>query len=170
MKAAEVDRLLVPYDAVTGLSMVLGKGKSAIPVTGWRVNYDYDLLSVYAGEDTVEIDTAYITSVRHYRNKKVIVIKNSNELMDIALYYEKFKVAVAEWSGSWPCLCAGWWRLTVNGVDCTNKIPYQKRNKPMDTYGTYSRWFFGDHWDEQWEEYEEGLEADEWIRMSPMRE
>lgn len=43
MKAADVDRLLVPSDAVTGLSMVFGKGKSAIPVTGWRVNYDYEL-------------------------------------------------------------------------------------------------------------------------------
>lgn len=163
MDAANVDRLLIPSDALVGPSMVVGKGQSAIPVNGWRVSYDYGILTIYAGDDTVEMSVDFISGVRHYRNKKAIVIRNNNPLFDITLYYEKFKVVVAEWSGSWPCLCSGWWRLTVNGIDCTHKIPYQKRNKPMDTYGTYSRWFFGDHWDEQWEEYKDGLKADEWI-------
>jgi len=70
----------------------------------------------------------------------------------------------AIWSGSYPCLCHGNWSLVIDGKDCTEKIPEKKRDEPMDTFGTYSRWSFSPSWSEEWEDYQDGLGEDEWIR------
>lgn len=70
----------------------------------------------------------------------------------------------ASWSGSYPCLCHGRWTLTIDGKDCIEKIPEKMRDEPMNTFGTYSRWGFSPSWSEEWEEYEDGLREDEWIR------
>ena len=66
------------------------------------------------------------------------------------------------WTGSYPCLCSGEWRITINGIDWSNAIPVDKRYAPMDTAGTYQEWHFED-WEEVFEDYEDGLEFDEWI-------
>lgn len=75
-------------------------------------------------------------------------------------------MVVAEWTGEYPCLCCGEWRLTIGGVDWSNAIPIDKRYSHMNTAGTYQEWHFED-WQEVFEDYEDGLEFDEWIAENP---
>lgn len=67
-----------------------------------------------------------------------------------------------EWTGSYPCKCIGEWKLEIDGKDFSDKIPEELRDCPMDTFGTYQRWHFVD-WIEEFEDYQDGLECDEWI-------
>ena len=53
-------------------------------------------------------------------------------------------MVVAEWTGRFPCLCSGEWRLTIGGVDWSNAIPIDKRYSHMNTAGTYQEWHFED--------------------------
>ena len=69
----------------------------------------------------------------------------------------------AKWSGRGFALCIGKWTLKVNGEDVTNKIPEDLRKSDMNTFGTYKRWFFNENWIEEWEDYEDGLDCEEWI-------
>ena len=71
-------------------------------------------------------------------------------------------MVVAEWTGKYPCLCYGEWRLTIDGVDWSNAIPTDKRSSHMNTAGTYQEWWFED-WNETFGSYEDGLEFEEWI-------
>lgn len=71
-------------------------------------------------------------------------------------------MVVAEWTGSYPCLCSGEWRLTIGGVDWSNAIPIDKRYSHMNTAGIYRAWHF-ENWLEVFDSYESGLEFDEWI-------
>lgn len=71
-----------------------------------------------------------------------------------------FKV---EWTGSYPCLCHGEWKIYKNGRDVSECIPQEKRGEPMNTYNEYSRWYFTDDWDEETEYYYDGLEVEDWI-------
>lgn len=73
---------------------------------------------------------------------------------------KKFK---AEWTGSYPKLCSGVWKLYVNGKDESDLIPEDLRNYPMDTAGMYQIWHF-ENWQEVFEGYEDGLECDDWIK------
>lgn len=75
-------------------------------------------------------------------------------------------MVVAEWTGSYPCLCSGEWRLTIGGVDWSNAIPIDKRYSHMNTAGIYQSWHFED-WAEVFDDYEDGLEFDEWIAENP---
>ena len=68
----------------------------------------------------------------------------------------------AKWSGSYPCLCYGNWTLIIDGIDVSNKIPEDLQNSSMNTYGTYQSWHFED-WLEVFENYEDGLDEEEWI-------
>ncbi len=76
--------------------------------------------------------------------------------------YKREKV-FANWSGSYPCLCSGQWTLIVNGKNVSSKIPESLRISSMNTYKTYETWRFGEHYDEIWEDYEDGLKCDKWI-------
>lgn len=69
----------------------------------------------------------------------------------------------AYWSGRYPCLCYGTWRLIVDGEDVSDMIPEDLRDKPMNTFGTYSTWYFND-WVEEFDSYEDGLTCEDWIR------
>lgn len=73
---------------------------------------------------------------------------------------------VANWSGNYPCLCIGTWTLTIDGKDYTNHIPREIVNEPMYTFGTYSKWYFGDEWLEEFEDYEDGLPLVDWIAVN----
>ena len=48
----------------------------------------------------------------------------------------------------------------------SDKIPYYVKNTPMYTKGIYSEWriAFGTDKEEIWEDYESGLECDDWIK------
>lgn len=69
----------------------------------------------------------------------------------------------AKWSGSYPCLCSGKWTLKVNGKDVSNKIPKVLRNSSMNTIGNYQSWHFEEDYMEVFEDYDDGLECEEWI-------
>lgn len=69
----------------------------------------------------------------------------------------------AEWTGSYPTLCLGVWKLYVDGKDKSNLIPEDLRDYPMYTAGMYQAWHFED-WQEVFENYEDGLECDDWIK------
>ena len=71
----------------------------------------------------------------------------------------------AYWSGSYPNLCSGRWRLEVNGVDVTCYIPPKLRNCPMETLGEYQSWHF-ENWNEVFESYVDGLSCNEWIEKN----
>ena len=75
-----------------------------------------------------------------------------------------FNNVTAKWSGSYPCLCYGEWALEINGKDYTDFIPKEKRTSSMNTFGVYESWHFTDDWDEEWEDYEDGLYFKEWIK------
>ena len=69
----------------------------------------------------------------------------------------------AEWTGGYPSLCSGVWKLYVDEKDNSNLIPKCLRNYPMDTSGVYQAWHLED-WEEMWESYEDGFECDDWIK------
>lgn len=69
----------------------------------------------------------------------------------------------ARWSGSYPTLCHGEWTLKIDGNDVSGLIPKELRHDEMNTYGTYETWYFDDDMMEVFEDYEDGLDCDEWI-------
>ena len=69
----------------------------------------------------------------------------------------------AKWSGSYPNLCSGKWTLFIDGKDMSDKIPKDLKNEPMNTYSTYSEWYFK-NWSETWDDYKDGLECEDWIK------
>lgn len=73
----------------------------------------------------------------------------------------------AIWTGGYPNLCSGEWKLIINGVDYTSAIPEEKRTQPMDTLGEYQRWSFDEDWSEDWEYYEDGLGFADWVKENP---
>lgn len=72
----------------------------------------------------------------------------------------------AEWTGKYPSLCCGHWKLFIDGKDVSNIIPSELRESPMDTEGIYSNWYFGEEWEEIWESYRDGKPVMEWIEQN----
>lgn len=64
----------------------------------------------------------------------------------------------AEWTGEYPALCFGEWNIVVNGIFLTGID-----SESFDTEGIYSSWYFED-WSEVFEDYEDGLPFDEWVK------
>lgn len=71
-------------------------------------------------------------------------------------------MVIAKWTGCFPTLCYGEWKLTVDGVDYSHLIPEDKRHSPMETYGVYQSWHF-ENWSEVFESYEDGLGFEDWL-------
>ena len=42
------------------------------------------------------------------------------------------------WTGRYPCLCSGEWKIKIDGQDMSHLIPEEMRCSPMNTYGLYS--------------------------------
>ena len=74
-------------------------------------------------------------------------------------------MVVTIWTGEYPNLCSGEWRLTIDGKDYSDKIPEELRTDCMDTEGTYNRWYFH-NWSEEWETYSDGLNFSEWEKQN----
>lgn len=66
------------------------------------------------------------------------------------------------WTGSYPCLCSGEWKIKIDGQDMSHLIPEEMRCSPMNTFGSYSSWHFDEDWCEQFEDYYDGLNFKEW--------
>lgn len=86
----------------------------------------------------------------------------------------EFKV---EWTGSYPSLCVGKWKLyrkyediLEDGSkdegydDISNLIPEELRHEPMDTLGVYSSWYFDSDYIEQFNDYTDGMNFKEWCK------
>jgi hypothetical protein len=73
-------------------------------------------------------------------------------------------MVVAEWSGAYPNLCAGRWKIIVNGKDVSDKIPDRLICNSMNTYGVYQAWHFNEYYMEEFEYYNDGLDRDDWIK------
>lgn len=67
-----------------------------------------------------------------------------------------------EWTGNWPCLCSGDWKLYKDGKLLDVDIPFQ--GEPAYTFGEYRTWYFV-NWSEEWDYYEDGLSCGEWTRQ-----
>ena len=70
------------------------------------------------------------------------------------------------WTGEYPNLCKGEWKLFIDGKDYSLMIPKELRYSPMNTYGTYQEWHFED-WEEVFESYEDGLMFSKWLAENP---
>lgn len=83
----------------------------------------------------------------------------------------------AEWTGSYPSLCIGEWKLyrkyeeiLEDGSkdegydDISNLIPEELRYEPMDTLEVYSSWYFDSDYIEQFNDYTDGLDFEEWCK------
>lgn len=68
-----------------------------------------------------------------------------------------------EWTGSYPSLCRGVWKLYVDRKDKSDLIPKALQRSPMYTAGVYKTWRL-ENWKDVWEGYEDGLECDDWIK------
>lgn len=77
-------------------------------------------------------------------------IKNNEQTYDVFV----------EWTGEYPCLCSGIWRILINGKALS--IPQSLSNEPMRTYGTYEELI--DYATEEFETYRDGFEYEEWIK------
>lgn len=67
----------------------------------------------------------------------------------------------AEWTGKYPCVCNGEWKLYKNEELVKTEIPFQ--GSSANTRNLYSKWHFGYNWNVEWEDYMDGLDEDEWI-------
>lgn len=72
-----------------------------------------------------------------------------------------FKV---EWTGSYPCLCFGKWIVKYKEQEL--ELPEEIASESMDTYGTYNKWYFTKGWSEVFEDYEDGLQFEEWYEQN----
>lgn len=70
----------------------------------------------------------------------------------------------AVWTGEFPRLCEGEWRLFIDGVEYSDSIPEERRYDPMYTFCTRLHWFFSDDYDEEWETVTNGKPEKEWIK------
>lgn len=67
----------------------------------------------------------------------------------------------AEWNGHAWCLCHGEWTIKIDGQKVD--LPEEVATENMNTFGTYSRWYFNSNWGEEWESYQDGLHFSEWL-------
>lgn len=75
-------------------------------------------------------------------------------------------MVIAKWTGCFPCLCHGEWKLYIDGQDVSFLIPWDRRTGHMNTAGTYQEWHFEDQ-EEVFEDYEDGLEYEDWLAENP---
>jgi hypothetical protein len=70
----------------------------------------------------------------------------------------------AIWTGEYPTLCRGEWKLFYYGKDVSWKIPEAKRDGPMKTFDKYFTWGFNENGSEEWSSYQDGLKEEAWIK------
>lgn len=70
------------------------------------------------------------------------------------------------WTGNYPCLCHGEWQIFHNGENVSSLIPEELAHSEMNTYGSYSRWFFDENYSESAEFYNDGLTCEDWIAQN----
>lgn len=156
-------KVLPIHESIKEATLTIGKG-NPVPMFSWWIN-DWDRLAfkIKDGEkyDILEfcLEDIDYSSIRRNGKSFRMKIGHIQLRIDVIEYHH---IAVVWDRGDWA-LCSGNWYLYIDGKDYTTKIPKQMRTEPMDTFGTYERWSFGDGYEEEWESYEDGLEEKEWI-------
>lgn len=69
-----------------------------------------------------------------------------------------------EWTGEFPVLCHGEWKLYKNEEDISYLIPEDLKYDCMDCYGEYEEWEFDDEGQEHWNTYVDGYSETRWIK------
>lgn len=69
-----------------------------------------------------------------------------------------------QWSGAYPNKCSGEWEISYNGIPFD--LPDDIRENPMNTQGTFQKWWFDKNWVDVWDEYESGLPFPEWLDVN----
>ena len=74
----------------------------------------------------------------------------------------------AEWTGRYPNLCMGEWKLWKDGNDVSYLIPADLRHSAlgMNTAGTYPAWTFDEDWNDNWWSYEDGMDEEAWCQAN----
>ncbi|MCK9476551.1 MAG: hypothetical protein M0R46_11560 [Candidatus Muirbacterium halophilum] len=93
-------------------------------------------------------------------------VKETKEFSDYDIDNAKIKV---EWSGSYPNLCSGEWTIRIN--EMVIPIPEERIGGSMGTSGEYSRWYFGENYEEHTEHYYDGDDSewsndDNWLKYA----
>ena len=83
----------------------------------------------------------------------------------------------AKWTGEYPSLCAGEWKLyrkyedylddgtkVIDYDNISNLIPENFKYEPMYTHGVYFIWHFDSDYNEHFKEYADGLDFEEWCK------
>ena len=66
------------------------------------------------------------------------------------------------WTGSWPSLCCGEWKIIINGIVLTGI-----ENSSFGTEGDYDSWYFDENWSEVFETYFVGKPfSEEWLNTN----
>ena len=65
-----------------------------------------------------------------------------------------------EWTGHYPCLCSGEWKLFKDGVEVPCFPPFNCN--PANTLGVYESWHFDENYCEVFEDYVDGLDCVAW--------
>lgn len=120
----------------------------------------------YSDEDRVwygKIDN--ITDLVNFESGTLVgVIKEFYKAVNEYIKIDKNKFEVI-WNGTdGSSLCVGEWKIYKNNEDVSYLIPEELRDIPMGTYGIYEEWEIGEDNLEQWEEYEDGLVFEDWIK------
>lgn len=72
-------------------------------------------------------------------------------------------MVVAEWTGRFPNLCHGEWKLYVDGSDVSSCIPTSSKDKPMNTLKEYRSWHFDKKIGVVFDYYVDGIDCEDWI-------
>jgi hypothetical protein len=136
--------------------------------------------------------SVYKTDIFHYyvRNKKGIIqgfLKENFEILpvqyerelklnrilnkiDTDTNTEKFQYdfdnasVYVNWSGKYPNLCSGTWKIMINSIELP--IPEAKIKEHMFTFKKYNSWVFDKNYSESWETYSNGLLYEKWIKVN----
>lgn len=69
----------------------------------------------------------------------------------------------ALWTGKYPILCDGEWKLYKDDEDISDMISEELRKSEMNTFGCYESWDFEGK-DIVWDVYDNGLDGPDWIK------
>lgn len=69
-----------------------------------------------------------------------------------------------KWTGSFPTLCCGEWIIRYHGKSL--KLPEDRKDQPMRTYGEYQTWHFNKDYIEEFESYYDGIREEDWIKFN----
>lgn len=131
----------------------------------------------YLTSATIELGNDFVYSIDEDKTKYVLLtniekngnvykfIRNDGSVITVEVL--KMKDLFVQWTGFFPNLCRGEWKLFINQEDLSHLIPEEKRTKSMHIEGASYLDFDidldDDELDALYKKYENGLTCEEWI-------